>query len=134
MPKTKTRITPRRRRYLRRSQRRRKRRAAAVATTIFKRLEKARSPVEKTIQRPENIQHGQRLLEWLLRWPNPTVRGKDIRIYGPRPRDRKSMLDSADVLVRHGWLSPVQSRRYDGHIWQIIRKPIIPPKVSQVAD
>jgi hypothetical protein len=80
------------------------------------------------------IQHAQKLLEWLLRWPKPIVRGKDVRIYGPRPRDRKSMLDAADVLVRHGWLSPIQSRRYDGHTWQIIRKPIIPPKVSQVAD
>jgi hypothetical protein len=105
-----------------------------MARDIFERLDKGRPPIEEVIKRPQKIQHAQKLLDWLQRWPKSTVRAKDIRIYGPRPRDRKSMLDSADILVRHGWLSPIPTRRYDARIWQVIRKPIIPPKVSQVAD
>jgi hypothetical protein len=101
-------------------------------SNIFERLEKRRPPAEKTISARE--QHAQKILEWLLRWPKPTVRGKDLRIFGPHPRDRKNTLESADVLVRHGWLAPIKSRRYDGHAWEIIRKPMIPPKVSKVAD
>jgi hypothetical protein len=92
----------------------------------------ARYVAEPEKERPVSpkIQHAQKVLDWLQRWDKPVVRRKDFHIYGPHPRDRKSMLDSADILVRYGWLRPIPSRRYDGHTWQVIRKPTVAPKVG----
>ena len=102
-----------------------------MATTIFKRLEKARSPVEKTIQRSQKVQHAQKLLNFLQRWPKSTVWTKDILIFGPRPRDRESVIDSTNILVEQGWLVPNKTRRYDSREWQIVRKPIINPTLAK---
>jgi hypothetical protein len=99
---------------------------------IFERLNKERPSTEKIIsEQDQKIQHAQKVLDWLQRWDKPVVRRKDFRVYGPRPRDRKSMLDSTEILVRNGWLSPIRSRRYDGHTWQVIRKPTIAPEVAK---
>jgi hypothetical protein len=106
-----------------------------VATTIFKRLERSRPPgKKKTTQRPEKIQHAQKLLDFLQRWDKPVVRARDIRIYGPRPRDRASAIDATRILVDQGWLSPTQTRRYDSREWQIVRKPVLYPTVASVAE
>jgi hypothetical protein len=102
--------------------------------TIFKRLEKARLPVEKTNKRSQKIEHAQRLLDFLQRWDKPVVRARDIRIYGPRPRDRASTIDATRILVDQGWLSPVRSRRYDSQEWQIIQKAVVYPTVANEAD
>jgi hypothetical protein len=76
----------------------------------------------------------QKLLDWLQHWTKPTVRARDICIYGPRPRDRESAINSAEVLARNGWLIPTQTRRHDSREWQIVRKPVIFPTVASVAD
>src|SRR5262245_14174147 len=81
------------------------------------------------IKQPHKIQHAQKLLDWLQRWSKPTVTVRDIHIYGPRPRDRESTLSSAKILVENGWLNPIQARRYDGHIWQVLRRPVVRPDV-----
>ena len=99
--------------------------------TIFKRLEKVRPPGDKTIQRPEKIQHAQKLLEWLQRWNKPTVSWREIHNHGPNPlRNQKVALDSAEILVRTGWLTPLAPHRYDMHKWQVVRRPIVAPEVS----
>jgi hypothetical protein len=67
----------------------------------------------------------ERLIAWLvLRWPKATVFSKDIMQYGPNPlRDRKSARASAEILVKHGWLTPLKTRRYDAREWRIERGP-----------
>jgi hypothetical protein len=73
------------------------------------------------------IQHAQKLLDFLQRWDKPTITWRDISQYGPRPlRNPKSAIDSAEILVRNGWLTPAKKHRYDMHKWHIVRKPIIP--------
>jgi hypothetical protein len=91
------------------------------------------------IDRPEKerpvspkIQHAQKLLNWLQRWNKDTVSWRDIHNYGPRPiRDQKKAVDSAEILVRNGWLKRVEPHRYDMHKWRIVRRPpIVAPEVA----
>jgi hypothetical protein len=98
--------------------------------SLFERLNRGRPTTEMISERTQKIQHAQQLLNWLQRWSKPTVSARDMRIYGPRPRDRESTIDSANILVEHGWLSPIQTRRYDSHVWQVVRKPVIYPTVA----
>jgi hypothetical protein len=103
-----------------------------VAKDIFERLDKGRPPIEEVISsRTKKIQRAQKLLDWLQRWPKPTVWTRDILIYGPRPRDRKSTIDSTTILVEQGWLIPNKTRRYDSREWQIVRKPIVCPTLAK---
>ena len=102
-----------------------------AAKNIFERLlGKGRPPVEEAIKQPEVIQHAQRILDFLQRWNGSTVRIKDLNNHGPRPRDRESLLTAAAVLVENGWLIEIPVNRYDGHTWQIVRKPIVRPCVA----
>jgi hypothetical protein len=94
--------------------------------SLFERLDRGRPPpIDKTPVKPHAS--AQRLLDWLQHWSKPTIRARDICIYGPRPRNRESAISSAEVLVRHGWLVPTKTRRYDSLEWQIVRRPIIRP-------
>ena len=97
---------------------------------IFERLDEGRPPIENTTKRSQKIQHAQRLLDWLQRWSKPTVCYREIRIYGPYPRDRESTLNAAKILVDNGWLVPIKTRRHDMLEWQIVRKPIVHPTVA----
>ena len=98
-----------------------------MAKDIFKRLSAGRPPVEKA----QGPSQAQQMLDWLQRWDKPIVNRRDVRIYGPSSvRDRKSMLSSAETLVRYGWLVPIDPRRYDGHKWRIVRKPVVRPTVA----
>jgi hypothetical protein len=77
------------------------------------------------------IQHAQRLLDWLQRWNKPTISTRDILIYGPNAlRNPKSAKNSAEILVRNGWLAPAKKHRFDMNKWHIVRKPIIPPTIA----
>jgi hypothetical protein len=100
-----------------------------MTKNIFERLQQRRPPIEKATKQPQKIQHAQKLLDWLQRWGKPTVCIRDVRIYGPRPHNREGVIGSAEILVENGWLSPIQSPRYDGRAWRINRKPIVSPKV-----
>jgi hypothetical protein len=99
--------------------------------SLFDRLDEGRPPPTKKTQEPSSAQ---KLLDWLQRWDKPVVRVREICIYGPRPRDRKSAIDAARILVEQGWLVPLKPHRYDSREWQIVRKPIIYPTVASVAD
>jgi len=83
------------------------------------------------IERPQQVQHAQKLLDWLQRWDKPTLCGRDILQYGPYSlRNPKNAIASAEILVRNGWLAPAKLHRYYMHKWQVIRKPIIYPAVA----
>jgi hypothetical protein len=65
----------------------------------------------------------QKLLNWLVHeWTNPTVSARNIYTYGPNAiRDRETTLSLAKILVDHGWLRPIKTRRSDMREWQIIK-------------
>jgi hypothetical protein len=75
----------------------------------------------------------QQLLNFLQRWPKETVSLREIQQFAPRAvRTQGSVIDhSVGVLVRHGWLAPLQSHRRDRRAWQIARRPTVHPTVAQ---
>jgi hypothetical protein len=84
-------------------------------------------------QAQKNLQSAQNLLTWLQRhWNKATISERQIRIYGPNClRNRESARESAEELVRHGWLNRLEVRRHDMRAWEIVRKPILNPTVAQ---
>ena len=94
-----------------------------MARDIFERLAKGRPPQEPT-PLPTPLAAG-RLLDWLQNnWTQPTIRARDICVYGPNSiRDRESAIKTAEVLVKHGWLVPMKTRRYDTKMWRIAIGP-----------
>ena len=95
---------------------------------LFERLDQGRpAPVEK----PQEISPAQALLNWLQKWPKPTICTKEILQFGPRiVRNRKNMIDATETLVRHGWLVPQKTKQSNWRLWRIVRKPTIHPKVA----
>jgi hypothetical protein len=73
----------------------------------------------------ELLPPAKRLLDWLLHdWPKPSISARDIYTYGPNSiRNRTSAIALAEVLVEHGWLIPVKTRRRDMKEWRIVREP-----------
>ena len=65
----------------------------------------------------------EKLLDWIInRWPEPTISARDICRCGPNSiRDRKSAVSLAEILVEHGWLIPIKTRRIDMREWKIVR-------------
>jgi hypothetical protein len=104
----------------------------AAMASLFEQLDKMRlPPVEEASKQARKPLPAQKLLDWLQHWTKSTVRARDICIYGPNSlRDRERAIDSAEILVKHGWLIPVPTRRHDMHEWQIVRKPIVHPTVA----
>jgi hypothetical protein len=86
-----------------------------------------RGPLLQPIVPPTNYSSPliERLLDWLInRWTKPSVRVRDICQFGPRPvRNRKTATTLAETLVEHGWLTPLNTHRYDKREWKIIRGP-----------
>jgi hypothetical protein len=99
--------------------------------SFFARYIDSPPPIEKTREPSE----AQKLLNFLQHWGKPTVCTREILIYGPRclRRDRERAINSADILVRHGWLVPAKKHRRDMNKWEIVRKPIVPPTIATVA-
>ena len=62
----------------------------------------------------------QKLLDWLKGWPDKTISARDIYQYGPSAiRDRSTTLTVAQILVDHGWLKRLQTKRSDQNEWQL---------------
>src|SRR6516164_7206854 len=101
-----------------------------MTTTVFNRLARSR-PAKTEIELPRQ-NSPQILLDWLLQhWHRPTISVREIGVYGPRPiRDRETMINSAEALVRHGWLTELNAHRHDRRVWHIDRKPVIHPTVQ----
>jgi len=101
---------------------------------LFERLGKRPPPAEKKTERSNELEHAQKLLDFLQRWAKNTVSVRDICVFAPRSlRDRKTAIDAAEILVKHGWLMPLASHRHDRREWQIVRKPLIPATVAPAA-
>jgi hypothetical protein len=66
----------------------------------------------------------------LQNWSESTINIKAFRAYGPRPRDRASLLDAAGILVANGWLRQIPSCRRDGRTWEIVRWPVVNPEIK----
>jgi hypothetical protein len=66
----------------------------------------------------------QRLLAWLLTdWSGTTVGLRDICRFGPYDlRDRKGVLELAEVLTKSGWLAPMVATRRNSKKWLVIPK------------
>jgi hypothetical protein len=101
---------------------------------IFERLSAGRPATATISKRTQKLQRAQKLLDWLQHWDKPVVSERDFRIYGPRPRDRETVVGAAKILVKTGWLTPIQTHRYDRHVWQVVRRPIVYPDCSRVAE
>src|SRR5262245_32159969 len=98
-------------------------------TTIFDRLSKGRpAPVE---EKTDELDHAQRMLDFILYWPRPSISVPELMTYGPRPRkNAEEVLKSATVLERQGWLVAKKMPRKDMRHWDIVRRPIIHPKLT----
>ena len=88
------------------------------------------------LDRALKIEPAQRLLDWLMRQDQTRtiISARDICRLGPgQIRNRERALDSAKILVEHGWLIPLESHRNDRHQWEIVRRPILSPTLPTVA-
>jgi len=99
--------------------------------SIFNRL--AHSRPAEAVTKPPHKDPAQQMLDWLQRWPKPTVSSKEIYQYAPRSIrfDRENAIKTAEILAKHGWLAPLQSRQRNWRQWQVVRKgPIVHPTVA----
>jgi len=97
--------------------------------SLFERLDRGRPPpAEAASKQPHRSPP--KLLDWLLtHWNKPTVTARDIYRVGPNSiRNRKSAIDLAEILAKHGWLVPLKVHRRDMKEWQIVRGPGGEPK------
>jgi hypothetical protein len=99
---------------------------------LFERLARKRPQNTESISaRDQRVEHAQRTLNWLLQhWDKDTIRAFDLRAYGPRPRSRKDVHSSAEILVKNGWLAVVPQPRHDAGVWRVIRRAVASPTVS----
>jgi len=97
---------------------------------LFERLDANRpAPIEKKTKHKDDP--AQRLLDFLQKWPKPTIRSVDILMYGPRStRKQKKAGDAIKILVEHGWLTPQKTNQSNWRRWEIVRKPIVHPTIA----
>src|SRR5262249_13363885 len=85
------------------------------------------------IKQPQKPLPEQLMLDWLLqRWPHQTVSSKQIYQYAPHSIrfDRENAIKTAEILERYGWLVPLPRRQRNWRVWEIIRRPVLYPKVA----
>jgi hypothetical protein len=102
------------------------------ASPFARHADAKRSSIERRLRRALKVQPAQALLDWLQQDQTRTfISARDICRLGPgQIRKRECALDSAKILVEHGWLIPLETRRDDMRWWQIVRKPILCPTVA----
>ena len=90
----------------------------------------ADEPAPKT--QPQQPDHAQRMLDFVLSWPRETIAATDLMTYGPRPRQNaEEVLKLASILEKRGWLRPKNTPRKDMHHWNIVRQhPVVHPKLT----
>ena len=100
---------------------------------LFERLDRNRPPpAEKKTEQLNDLEPAQKLLDFLQQhWTKPTITSREICRSAPNAiRNQKSAINSAEILVKAGWLIPNKTRRRDMHEWQIVRKPVVHPTVA----
>jgi hypothetical protein len=96
---------------------------------LFERLDQGR-PTEVKVKQPDK-DPAQRLLDFIQRWPKPTIRSADILIYGPRCTRKQENADNAiATLTKYGWLIPQKTNQSNWRLWRITRKPTIHPTLA----
>jgi hypothetical protein len=94
---------------------------------LFERLNRGPRPAEEKTKHKDDPT--QKLLDFLLRWPEATISERQVRIYVRPFRDRESVFKSAQILEQQGWLIRDKTCRHQQ--WQIIRKPVVYPRVDE---
>ena len=98
----------------------------AKAVSLFERLDKGRlpRPTEEVIKQLRGDSPIEKLLDWLVNhWAKDTITAREIYTHGPNSiRDKKTTLYLAQILVKRGWLVPVNTRQYNTHEWKIVRR------------
>jgi hypothetical protein len=81
----------------------------------------AKRIVESTLADP-GLMLAQKLLDWLsTEWDEPTIQAREIYTFGPNAiRARATALVAAEILVQHGWLKQMKTKRVDQREWQIL--------------
>lgn len=81
----------------------------------------AKRIIESNLADP-GLMMAQKLLGWLsTEWKKPTIQARDIYTFGPNViRTRDTTLTAAEILVEHGWLKPIATKRKDQKEWQIL--------------
>jgi hypothetical protein len=98
-------------------------------TNLFERLSKERPTPVKTKTHKDDP--AQRLLDFLQRWPEPTVCAQNILQFGPNSiRKQKAAHDAIATLVKYGWLVPTKTKQSNWRRWEIVHKATVRPKVA----
>jgi hypothetical protein len=80
---------------------------------------------------PQQPDHAQKMLDFILRWPRESIATTDLMTYGPKPRQNaEETFKLATLLERQGWLTKKSMPRKDQHHWTINRKPFVHPKID----
>ena len=80
---------------------------------------------------PTKQDHAQRMLDFLLRWPRPSISVSEMMIYGPRPKQNAEGIHKlATILEKQGWLEPKPTPKKNMRHWTINRKPFVHPKLT----
>src|SRR5262245_18345176 len=97
---------------------------------LFDRLARTRpTPAEEKTN--HEVDHAHRMLDFILRWPRESISTADLVIYGPRPRKNvEEVLKMAAILESQGWITPKSTQRKDMRHWNIVRRPIVHPKLT----
>ena len=96
--------------------------------SVFARFIENRPKQGQVAQEPSPAQ---KLLNFLQRWPKDTVSVREITLFGPSAiRAQRGEINTAEILVKHGWLTPIRSRQRNMRHWQIVRRPIVHPVVE----
>jgi hypothetical protein len=99
-----------------------------MTANLFERLAAKGRPVEEKTSQPDLAQ---RMLDFLLRWPRPSISTSDMMIYGPRPKQNaEGVLKLATILEKHGWLTPKSTPKKNMRHWNIVRRPIVHPTLD----
>jgi len=95
---------------------------------LFDRLRRPPA-AEAATERPSE-DPAQRMLDFILRWPEESIGTSEMMIYGPRPKkNAEEVLKLATILEKYGWLARKTPRK-DMHHWNIVRRPIIHPTLD----
>jgi hypothetical protein len=107
-------------------------------TSLFEKLNQGRPPqatstdpsppqpaaADITVKPHPQYPPSKRLRDWLVdKWPKATVTTREVRIYGPRPRDGKTVQALMQALTEQRWITPVEARRRNTQEWEIFRRP-----------
>jgi len=71
------------------------------------------------------------MLDFILRWPRPSIATTDLMTYGPKPRQNaEETLKLATLLEKQGWLTKKDTPKKNMLHWDITRRPIVHPELT----